>query len=47
MKKTSKNTHIWPHFESKHPRAHLHPHLLPCNKLHALEFENLQNRICN
>ncbi|QCD93607.1 hypothetical protein DEO72_LG5g1682 [Vigna unguiculata] len=28
MKKTSKNSHSWPHSESKHQRAHLHPHLL-------------------
>ena len=34
MKKTSKNSQSWPHSESKHPRAHLHPHLFPCNKLH-------------
>jgi len=34
MKKTSKTPILVPHSVSKHPHAHMHQHLLPCNKLH-------------
>jgi len=34
MKKTIKTPTASPHSDSRHPHAHMHQHLLPCNKLH-------------